>query len=196
MAIKIHEEVCDYAPVILDNVTEGVFTIDKERHITYFNKAAAKITGISGNEAVGRFCYNVFRANICESECALKKTLETGRPIISRTIYIINRSGEKVPISISTAVLKGKNGEVLGAVETFRDLSLVDKLRKEIESKYTFEDIISKNSRMQRIFSILPQVAESGSAVLIEGESGTGKELFARVIHNLSKRKNKNLGWI
>ena len=193
MARKINKKVCDYAPIILNNITEGVFTIDKERHITFFNRAAENILGISSDEAVGRFCYNVFRANICEQNCALQKTMETGNPVISQTIYIINHSGDQIPISISTAVLKDTMGEVIGAVEIFRDLSLVDKLRKEIENKYSFSDIISKNSKMKRIFSILPQIADSGSVVLIEGESGTGKELFARVIHDLSKRKDKKL---
>lgn len=193
MAKKMNEEVCDYAPIILNNITEGVFTIDKHRHITYFNKAAEKLSGISTDEAVGRFCYNIFRTNICETECALLKTMETGEPLISKLIYTINQSGEQVPMSISTAALREPTGNIIGAVEIFRDLTLIDKLRKEIENKYTFSDIISKNSKMQRIFSILPQIAESGSAVLIEGESGTGKELFARVIHNLSKRKDKHL---
>ena len=79
---------------------------------------------------------------------------------------------------------------ITGAVMIFRDLSAIEALKKEIESSYTFEDIISKNHRIQEIFSILPDISESGSTVLIEGPSGTGKELFARAIHNLSPRRN------
>jgi len=193
MADKYDKKVGDYAHIILDNITEGVFTIDRNRHITSYNRAAEKITGIKRDEAIGQRCYDVFRANICESNCALCKTMETGRPIVSRMIYIINSDGEQIPISISTALLRDENREVIGAVETFRDLSVVDKLRKELEEKYSFSDIISKNSEMKRIFSTLPQIAESGSTVLIQGESGTGKELFARVIHNLSKRRRKKM---
>jgi len=193
MSDDSNKNVCDYAHIILDNITEGVFTIDKDRRITSYNRAAEKITGVKGGEAIGQYCYNIFRANICENECALSKTMKTGCPMTSKTIYIINSAGDQIPVSISTSMLRNKNGEMIGGVEIMRDLSAVDKLRKEIEGKYTFADIISKNSEMQRIFNILPQVAESGSMVLIEGESGTGKELFARVIHDLSKRKKKKL---
>jgi transcriptional regulator with PAS, ATPase and Fis domain len=77
---------------------------------------------------------------------------------------------------------------VAGGVETFRDLSLVEALRREVEKSFTFEDIISSNDKMQGIFAILPDVAVSDSTILIEGESGTGKELLAKAIHNLSAR--------
>jgi transcriptional regulator with PAS, ATPase and Fis domain len=94
-----------------------------------------------------------------------------------------------IPISVSTALLKNKKGEVVGGVETFRNLSLVEALRREIDQKYTFADIVSRNHQMKEIFAILPDVAESGVTVLIEGESGTGKELLAKAIHNLSPRR-------
>jgi len=67
----------------------------------------------------------------------------------------------------------------------------VRELRKQVQNDYAFEDIISGNHRMQRLFEILPAIAESPSTVLIEGESGTGKEMFARAIHNLSPRRGK-----
>jgi transcriptional regulator with PAS, ATPase and Fis domain len=70
-------------------------------------------------------------------------------------------------------------------------MSIEEKLRKTIEETYSFEDILSKNHQMQKLFGILPDVANSTSTVLIEGESGTGKEIFARAIHNLSPRKDK-----
>lgn len=159
--------------------------------ITSFNHAAEKITGVPGHKAVGEFCYNVFKTNVCEKGCVLANTMKTGKPAISQKITIINSAGAQIPISISTAILKDTNGKVIGGVETFRDQSAVIDLRKKLESSYSYGDIISKNQKIIRIFDILPQIAESDSTVLIEGESGTGKDLFARVIHNLSKRKNK-----
>jgi len=172
---------------IIDSINEGVFTVDKAWRITSFNRAAEQITGIRRVDAIGKSCCDVFRANICDSECALRKTLETGKPVSNKPVYITNAEGHRVPISISTAVLKEK-GRTIGGVETFRDLSLVEALRKEVQRRYTFEDIISKNHQMQRLFDMLPEVAASGSTVLIQGASGTGKELFARAIHNLSPR--------
>jgi len=177
--------------IILDSIADGVFTVDRDWRITSFNRAAEDITGISREEALGQRCCDVFHASICESDCALKESFETGKPNVHRAIYIIDAEGNRVPISISAAVLKDRKGQVIGGVETFRDLSAIEQLRRELEKKYSFQDIISKNNEMLKIFDILPGLATSDSTVLIEGESGTGKELIARAIHNLSHRKDK-----
>ncbi|MEW6327804.1 MAG: sigma 54-interacting transcriptional regulator [Thermodesulfobacteriota bacterium] len=177
--------------IILDSIADGVFTVDLEWKITSFNCAAEKITGIPREEALGRLCSDVFRANICETDCALKKTMLTKRPIINKPVYIIKARGKKIPISVSTAVFKDELGKIIGGVETFRDLSMVEGLRKELTKRHRLDDIISKNHKMQKIFAILPEIATSESTVLIEGPSGSGKELFARAIHNLSQRRKK-----
>lgn len=177
--------------IILDSIADGVFTVDMDFRITYINRAAEKILGISGAEAIGKYCYEIFHANICEHSCALNETVETGRTIINRTIYIVNTSGERIPVSISTALLKDENDEIIGGVETFRDISEVEELRRAIEQKYTSDDIVSKSKHLREILELLPDIAESDSSVLIEGPSGTGKELVARAIHNLSSRADK-----
>ncbi|MDY6862227.1 MAG: sigma 54-interacting transcriptional regulator [Thermodesulfobacteriota bacterium] len=176
--------------IILDSIADGVFTINDQDEITSFNRAAEKITGFSKEEAIGQYCFNIFRANICQTHCALKQTLKTGKPIINLPVNILNQQGKEVPVSISTSVLKNEKGEVIGAVETFRDLSVVEELKKEISKQYSLEDIISKNYKIQELFNIIPDIAESDSTVLIQGPSGSGKELFARAIHNLSLRSN------
>ncbi len=183
----------DEVGVILDSVADGVFTVDGGFRVTSFNRAAEEITGVPREEALGRPCCEVFRASICEAQCALKETMHTGRPVVNRSVYILRPDGERVPISVSTALLKDREGNIMGGVETFRDLRLVEQLRAEIARQYTFADILSKNREMRRLFDILPTVAESDSTVLIEGESGTGKELVARAIHSLSPRRDKPL---
>ncbi|MBU0641201.1 MAG: sigma 54-interacting transcriptional regulator [Planctomycetes bacterium] len=177
--------------VILDSIADGVFTVDREWRITSFNRAAEQITGVTRAEATGRRCCDVFRASICENECALKEALRSGRPIVNKAIYILDADGQRVPVSISAAALKDAAGETIGGVETFRDLSLVEELRKELASKYTFADIVGRSPAMRRLFDLLPQVADSTSTVLIEGASGTGKELVARALHSLSPRRDK-----
>ncbi|MBI5550037.1 MAG: sigma 54-interacting transcriptional regulator [Desulfobacterales bacterium] len=177
--------------VILDSVNEGVFTVGPDFHITAFNRAAERITGISRQEAIGKACCDVFHASICERECALRRTFHTGRPVFNATAQIINNQGQRVPIRISTAILKDDRGSVIGGVESFQDLSQVEQLQKELESRYTFEDIVGRSNAMMQLFKMLPQVADSASTVLIEGASGTGKELFARAIHNLSPRRRR-----
>jgi len=176
---------------ILDSVTEGVFTVDRDWNITSFNLAAEKITGYPKNWAVGKKCFEVFHADICQTGCVLRKTIETNKNIMDLPITILNKNGKLIPISISTAALKDERGRIMGGVETFRDLSAIELLKKEISKQYTFEDIISKNHQIQKIFDILPDIAESDSTVLIQGESGTGKELLAKAIHNLSPRRGR-----
>jgi len=175
--------------IILDSIADGVFTVDRNWRITSFNRAAERITGIPREEAIGRRCCEVFHASVCESDCVLRRTLESGKPIVNEAVYIVDARGERIPVSVSTALLRDENGEVIGGVETFRDLSAVEELRKELSGRYTFADIVSRNREMHRLFEILPDIAESDATVLIEGESGTGKELFARAIHNLSLRR-------
>ncbi|MCC6490502.1 MAG: sigma 54-interacting transcriptional regulator [Candidatus Hydrogenedentes bacterium] len=177
--------------VILDSINEGVFTVDLDWRITGFNRAAESITGVTRKEALGRPCCDVFRASICEKSCALRRTMSSAQPTVNVTAHILDHAGQRIPIRISTALLRDEQGEIIGGVESFQDLSQVEQLQKEIEARYTFEDIVGRSPAMKKLFEILPQVADSTSTVLIEGPSGTGKELFARAIHNLSPRKNK-----
>ena len=130
--------------VILDSIADGVFTVDEGWCITSFNRAAERITGVPRAEAVGRRCCDVFRASICENACALKHTLETGRPVVDKAVYIVSADGRRIPITISTAILKDNAGHLIGGVETFRDLSMVEQLRKQLHDKYTFADIIGR----------------------------------------------------
>lgn len=180
----------DTTKIILDSISDGVFTIDYNWKITSFNKAAEEITGICRQDAIGCHCWDVFRSNMCEQGCALKKTMNQGKPFVSSSAYIINSQQKKIPITASTSLLIDKNGEVMGGVETFRDHSVVEALRKELTGEVRVGDMVSSSSAMKNIFNILPQIAESDSSVLIEGETGTGKELMAKAIHNTSHRKD------
>ena len=67
--------------IILNSIADGVFTIDLKKNITSFNRAAEKITGIPGEQAIGQKCFDVFHASICQSACAIDKTIKTGKQI-------------------------------------------------------------------------------------------------------------------
>jgi PAS domain S-box-containing protein len=177
--------------IILESISDGVFTVDHEWRVTSFNRAAEVITGITRQEAVGKYCWEIFRSNMCEKDCALRRTMKQGKSFIDTSTYIIAKKGSRVPVVVSTSLLKDKQGKTLGGVETFRDMSLVEELRKELEGRFQVGDIVSRNPVIHKIFGILPQMAESDSTVLIQGETGTGKELFARAIHELSPRRAK-----
>lgn len=176
--------------IILDSIADGVFTVDMNLKITSFNKAAENITGITRKEAIGRRCSKIFRADVCKDGCILRHTMKTGKPIVNMPVHIIRAGKKSIPISVSTTLLRNDEGRVIGGVETFRDLSDVNKLRRVILKQQSFDDIVSKNSKMIKLFSLLPQIAESNSTVLLEGATGTGKEIFARAIHNHSRKRN------
>ena len=176
--------------IILESISDGVFTVDHEWRIMSFNRAAEKITGIPRDEAIGRRCWEVFRSNMCEGDCALKRTMQEGAALTSTSTYIVNSDKQRIPITVSTALLKDGNGKVLGGVETFRDRSLEEALRKRLDGRFQIGDIVSRSDAMHDILAIMPMVAESGSTVLLEGETGTGKELLARAIHTASPRKD------
>ncbi len=172
---------------ILESISDGVFTVDSDWRITSFNRAAEEITGIPRRDAIGRLCSDVFRSNMCEKDCALRKTLKNGKPVIGRSGYIIDGDGNKIPISLSTAVLKDNTGIIVGGAETFRDLSEIETLRHELEGRVRVGDIVSRSPLMERLFEVIPAIAASPSTVLLTGETGTGKEMMARTIHSLSR---------
>lgn len=176
--------------IILDSIADGVFTVNLDWEITSFNTAAEVITGIFRQEAMGRPCFEVLRANVCETGCVLRHTMETENPIVNMPVHIIRADKKSIPISVNTTLLKNEAGQIIGGVETFRDLTVVNKLRRALLKQQSFEDIVSKNGEMVKLFSMLPQIAESSSTVLIQGKSGTGKEIFARAIHNNSTQRD------
>lgn len=175
---------------ILESISDGVFTVDLDWVVTSFNRAAEGITGVPRGDAIGKPCADVFRSSMCESECALRRTVKSGRPIIGQSGYIIDAEGKRIPISVSTAVLRNDEGGAIGGAETFRDLSEIEALREELAGRTRIGDLVSHSPLMQRVFEVLPAVAASPSTVLILGETGTGKEVVARTIHTLSSRRN------
>jgi PAS domain S-box-containing protein len=174
---------------ILDSISDGVLAINADMTIIFFNRAAERITKVPRAEAIGRRCFEVMRVEICESACCLKQTMTSGEQCENMPVYIVRADNKRVPIAVTTNVMRDKNGQVIGGVETFRDLSEINQLRQAFRKAHSFENIISKNNKMMDLFTILPQVAESRSSVLIQGDSGTGKELFARAIHNQGPRR-------
>ncbi len=174
--------------LILDSVADGVFTVDRNWRITSFNLAAELITGWTREKAIGKNCSDIFQSSICGKNCAIAESLYTGKPVANRSITIKDRKDRVKSISISAAPLVDHEGNVVGGVETFRDLSVEVSLRQQLTRRYTFDQIISKSTSMQRIFEILPDIARSESNVLILGESGTGKELVASAIYHASHR--------
>lgn len=174
---------------ILESISDGVFTVDNEWRVTSFNRAAEEITGIPREEALGRLCSEVLRSSLCADDCPLRDTISSGKPLINKPCFIISADGERIPISVSTAVLRDEKGDVIGGAETFRDLSEVEDLRSQLEGRFHIGDMISRSPSMRIVFEQVEAVAASDCTVLVQGETGTGKELLARAIHGMGARR-------
>jgi PAS domain S-box-containing protein len=191
--MKKHNANIHFTPTeaILESISDGVFTVDLNWRVTSFNRAAEEITGILRGESLGRLCSEVFKSSMCESECALRQTLNSEKPVINKSGYIIDADGNRIPISVSTAVLRDDDGQIIGGAETFRDLSEIVALRKELTGSFQIGDLVSHSQAMRPVLDMVPSLAASVTTVLIQGETGTGKELLAKAIHSMSPRSQK-----
>ncbi|MFP4567050.1 MAG: sigma-54 interaction domain-containing protein [Spirochaetaceae bacterium] len=182
---------CRHTDAVLNSISEGVLTVDLDLNIRSFNKAAEVITGENRWEAIGKHCCDVLRAETCRTRCPLRHAMKTGEAVsgVQTTIAAGAAAERGTAVQISASPLREEDGRIGGGVLTFRNVDAVERLRRELDGRYTLEDIIGKSAPMQRLFSLIPRIAESSSTVVIEGETGTGKELVARAIHNLSPRR-------
>jgi diguanylate cyclase (GGDEF)-like protein/PAS domain S-box-containing protein len=115
---------------IIETLHEGLYFVDRERRITYWNRAAENISGFAASEVVGRRCSdNILTHNddegkcLCLDQCPLAFTMEDGQTR-EATLYMHHRDGHRIPVSVRTSVLTDDNGAVIGGVELFSDVSL------------------------------------------------------------------------
>ena len=174
---------------IIESLADGVLTVDKELRITSFNKGMEKLTGLKESDVIGHTCKEILNADNCTGDCPFEFTLKNGYGLANIMERIVGRDGTVIPVFISTAFLKDGEGHI-GFIATLRDASEIEKLKKEINDRYKFSNIIGKSDPVQQIFELIETLSETDCSVLIEGESGTGKELVARAIHHESNRRN------
>lgn len=176
---------------ILESIGDGVFTVSVDFRITEINRAAERITGFDRSEVLGKPCAQVFQGAACAQGCPLRRAIETGQSVFDFETEIVTRSGRSIPVSVSTALLRDEEGEIMGGVEVFRDLSTLRQLTEELKGRYGFEGIVGKNPAMQEVYELITAVKDTPSTVLIQGETGTGKELVARAIHYSSPLRDR-----
>lgn len=181
----------DKVDSIIESLADGVYTVDSKLRITSFSKGMEHITGFKESEVIGSKCEDVLSADNCGDACPFLNTLKSGYGLANLTERVAKKDGDTVPVLISTAFLKENKGEI-ELVATVRDASELEKLRKEINDRFRFSNIIGKSSRMQQIFELIETLSDTDCAILIEGESGTGKELVSRAIHHESHRRGRS----
>lgn len=125
---------------IVDNLYDGVYIVDRDRVITYWNTGAERLTGYGADEVIGRSCRdNLLNhvtpdgALLCQASCPLLATMADGSPR-EADVFLHHAEGHRVPVLVRCAPLRDERGEVIGAVETFtRDVGLKS-VRRELRA--------------------------------------------------------------
>lgn len=176
---------------ILNSISEGVMTLDKDWKIVSWNRAAEQITGFHKEEVLGKECPNVFRAAHCRENCPVDRALSCGHPYGDVHVAIRNKRNEVVHLVVNAAPLYDDGGHIIGGLETFRDVSQNRWMQEELERQYGYKNIVGRSDAMQRVYEVMGSLLGTDTTVLIQGESGTGKELIARALHFYGPRKEK-----
>ena len=191
-------DIANHWKTIFDTLNDGIMIVDLNGNIIAINSAVESLIGYSEEELKGKSCkiFNctgckIFGNNPGKPWCRL---FAVGK-VRNKKCLMTHKSRRTVPAIKSASVLKDKDGRVIGAIETFRDISETVRQQQEIVSlKKTFsiEDgyhgILGKSSVMQNLFEVIDNIAISDAPVMIHGESGTGKELIAMAIHKAGER--------
>jgi PAS domain S-box-containing protein len=178
---------------VLDFVQLGIVAHDTQRRILLFNQHAVEITGRHKAEVLGKDCYAVFPPRgLCGGACLQRVGGQAWSACRTYGGRVDHVDGTERRLQLSSAPLRSELGRPLGALVSFRDVTEVTTLRRQVSGVVEAEmhGMVGRAPAMREIFATIRQVADAGYPVLISGESGTGKELAARAIHRESGRKN------
>ncbi|MBW2154672.1 MAG: sigma 54-interacting transcriptional regulator [Deltaproteobacteria bacterium] len=171
----------------LDQIPVGIQLLGLDRRIVIMNQPLEALLGVSLVDIIGLPCMHILRSKACVKECPILK-LKKGAEPISLESDIINRDRQLLPVRITSGPIEGRDGKLVGYLEIVEDMRLLRTFEERVRQSYNFGRIIGRSPQMEKIFNMLPILAESDSSVLITGETGTGKDLVAEAIHQASKR--------
>jgi len=139
--MSLTPDLADWPHFIIQSMPDGVITVDGEMRVTDLNRAAERLTGFDRQEALGLFCGEVLKSSMCGRECPLRTAMNSG-DIISREAVLTNRLGQKIEVMLSAAALRDNQANLLGGVETFRDIGpfkLVEKERRQLAGMFAHD---------------------------------------------------------
>ncbi len=195
-------DVAKHWKTIVDTLQDGLLVVSPRGKILAANKAAERVTGYKASELMGKSCRllnctgcKLLGEEVPDKFCQLFVT----ESVREKKCLITNKDRRSVHILKNAKVLKDELGNVIGAAETLTDITDTVRQQQEIKSlKQTFQltegyhGILGKSPRMQNLFAMIDNVAQSDTPVMIQGQSGSGKELVARAIHRESPRSDKS----
>jgi len=124
---------------IVENMHDGIYFVDRERRITYWNKGAERITGYTAGEVVGTSCFNNILVHVdatgrqlCEGSCPLIATMADGTPHETE-VYLHHKRGHRLPVWVRTSPLLAADGSFAGAIELFTEISWRQALQEQVE---------------------------------------------------------------
>lgn len=116
---------------IIDNLHDGLYFVDADRIITYWNKAAERITGYRASEVIGKSCADNILTHIdtegctlCLGRCPLAATIHDGKDREAE-VFLHHKNGHRVPVLVRVNSLTDEQGRILGGIELFTDLSSI-----------------------------------------------------------------------
>ena len=176
----------EYANSLKFGISDPFFIVDPEMTITYLNPIAAKISGFSPEEVEGKMkCHNVFRSDICDTDCSVKKALRTGEPTTGINLSSITKRGKVMHIMVSAAPLKDSKGNILGAFEIFRDTTKLVEAENQIKESAREEEAQRKylEERVEKLSLALQKASEGNLSLraLLEGKGDLMDQLSSRV---------------
>lgn len=175
--------------VIVNSITDGLLTVDKDGYLTYINEIGVEMLGFKGKNPIGRHV-----TELVDFKPVILEVLKTGKGYVDRDVIVTTSRGEKIRFIKTAVPIRDENGELIGVVDTFRKIKAVQNFVNHIIGSYAdycFDDIIGSSSNLAESIRLAKVAANSTSNVLIYGESGTGKELIAHSIHNAGNRRDK-----
>ena len=170
----------------MDEIPLATAVMDKDLNIVWLNRAFEALTGFSRSDAYGMPCRHVVRSRACVERCPRQNGVVTAPAPCESDI--INRDRVRLPVKLNLAPLTDANGNHTGYMETIEDLRAVRSLDSQKSQAFSFEGIIGRSEKMDKIFQTLPILAQSDASILITGETGTGKDVVAEAIHQTSLR--------
>lgn len=191
-----------YWKTVVSTIQDGIMIVDKEGTIVSVNQAMEKLTGYSSDDLVGDPC-SILDCDLClnsrgESDKSHWCRLFEIGALKRRRCTLMRKDGSVVEILKNASLLRNTGGQVIGAVETFTDITeitrkdhQIEAFRRELRAEDGFHGIIGISAPMKQVFDLIENVAQSDAPVIIFGESGTGKELVAEAIHSIGPRKNR-----